>query len=511
MVVQTPGVMILQRFSNEEKSISYMKVNILGAGIGGLSTAALLAKNGFQVNVIEQNSYPGGKAGQLKENGYIFDTGPSLLTLPEWIDDLFKQCEKNPRDYFEYQRLETITRYFYDDDSFVDVAADIEQTAENFEKHSGLNTEDFLTYFSLWTKIYKISEQTFLKGELIYNFSFFKNAIIWLSQTGISNILSSMASYNSKKLSNKYVENIMNRFATYTGSSPYETPAFMNQLAVVEMIKGAFFPKGGIFSIPKALYQLCRDLGVNFYFNEKVESIDFKTQYTVIKTKDNIFNSPIAVSNIDYYLTQELLGRKNKISFKDFSTSAIVFYWGISKEIHELELHNILFSSNYEKEFKDIFSSCIIPDDPTIYINISSKLDQSHAPKGKENWFVMVNIPPIPELVSESQIKKVKTFIINQINKKFKISLEKLIQFEKVLTPTTLRENTGSYYGALYGKHQNSLNSIMNRKSNSDRLNKDFFYVGGSVHPGGGIPLALRSGINTAKKIVNDYNKVSKF
>jgi phytoene desaturase len=487
-----------------------MKVNILGAGIGGLSTAALLAKNGFQVNVIEQNSYPGGKAGQLKENGFVFDTGPSLLTLPDWIDNLFIECEKNPRDYFDYQRLETITRYFFNDDSFVDVSANIEQTAENFKIHSGLDTEDFLSYFRKWTKIYDISEQTFLKGELVYNFSFFKNAILWLSQTGISNVFSSMASYNSKKLSNRYVENIMNRFATYTGSSPYETPAFMNQLAVVEMIKGAFFPTGGIFSIPTALHQLCKDLGVNFYFNEKVESIDFKTKNTVIKTTDKIYNSKIAISNIDYYVTQDLIGRNNKISFKDLSTSAIVFYWGISQEIHELELHNILFSSNYKKEFNDIFLSFSIPEDPTIYINISSKFDKSHAPNGKENWFVMVNIPPLPELVSESQIKKVKTFIINQINKKFKISLEKLIEFEKVLTPTTLRENTGSYNGALYGKHQNSLKSIMNRRSNSDKLNKDFFYVGGSVHPGGGIPLALRSGMNTAKKIVNDYNKASK-
>ena len=147
-----------------------------------------------------------------------------LLTLPDWIDNLFIECEKNPRDYFDYQRLETITRYFFNDDSFVDVSADIEQTAENFKIHSGLDTEDFLSYFRLWTKIYDISEQTFLKGELVYNFSFFKNAILWLSQTGISNVFSSMASYNSKKLSNRYVENIMNRFATYTGSSPYETP-----------------------------------------------------------------------------------------------------------------------------------------------------------------------------------------------------------------------------------------------------------------------------------------------
>ena len=121
----------------------------------------------------------------------------------------------------------------------------------------------------------------------------------------------------------------MNRFATYTGSSPYKTPAFMNQLALVEMIKGAYFPDGGIYSVTSALFQLCKDLGVNFIFNEHVISIDSKNKDVVVNTKNSTYQSNILISNIDYYVSQTLLGRKNKISYKDLSTSAIVFYWGI--------------------------------------------------------------------------------------------------------------------------------------------------------------------------------------
>ena len=485
-----------------------MKIIVLGAGIGGLSAAAFLAKNGFQVNVIEKNPLPGGKAGQLKMDGYVFDTGPSLLTLPEWIDELFDDCGKNPRDYFNYKKLDKITRYFFSDNSYLDVDSDITRTAENFNHSTGMKVIPFLRYFKLWEKVYEISENTFLKG-LVYNFNFFKNAIYWFYKIGLRNIIIPMSVYNSKKLSSKKIEQIMNRFATYTGSSPYKTPAFMNQLAVVEMIKGAYFPDGGIYSVTSALFKLCEDLGVNFIFNEQVISIDSKNKDIVVNTNNSTYQSNILISNIDYYVSQTLLGRKNEISYKDLSTSAIVFYWGIKSQFKDLDLHNIIFSSDYKKEFSDIFESSIIPQEPTIYINISSKMDKSHAPKGCENWFVMINIPPIPDLVNSIEIKKVRSFIINQINNKFKVDLDGLIQNEKLLTPKSLFENTGSFNGALYGKNQNTLKSIMNRQSNLDKENKGVFYVGGSVHPGGGIPLALRSGVNTAKQIVNDYKQRS--
>ena len=486
-----------------------MKITILGAGIGGMSAAALLAHQGFDVKILEQNANYGGKAGQINKCNYIFDTGPSLLTFPEWIDELFEQCNKNPRDYFDYFHLDKITRYFFKDESYLDVTSDLELTSKNFEKYSGLESKKFLKYFKLWEKIYEISERTFLKGEMTYNLSFFKNAFLWFTKAGVRNIFSSMANYNSNKLENKNVEQIMNRFATYTGSSPYKTPAFMNQLAVVEMIKGAYFPKGGMFSIPSALYQLCIDLGVSFSFNEKVCSLKIENNGVLVQTENESYYPEICISNIDYFVTQKLMSNNSFISPEKLSTSAIVFYWGIKSKFNQLELHNILFSEDYRKEFSEIFDLHKIPDELTIYINITSKLESSHAPEGCENWFVMVNIPPRPDLVTKNEIQRVKKFIIKTINLKLKTDIEKLIEFEKILTPNTLYKDTGAFNGALYGDHQNSLHSIINRKKNEDNENKNMFYVGGSVHPGGGIPLALRSGVNTAEKIKNAYKEVS--
>ena len=480
-----------------------MDIIIIGSGIGGMACAATLAKSGQKIKILEQNNHVGGKAGKIKVNGYEFDTGPSLLTYPNWFDDLFLSCGKNPRDYFNYIRLENVTRYFFDEGKFVDVVSDLEETAENFEKKLGIDKNEFLKYFKKWEDIYKISEEVFLKGEFKIDYKFIKNSIKWISKSGISNIFKSMATYN-KRLQNPALEKIMNRFATYTGSSPFETPAFMNQLAVVEMVLGGFYPNGGIFNLPKALEKLCLDLGVEFEFNCKIEKIEaLKNNFKLLSSKQE-YNATKLISNIDYFTTQDLLGNTNKIFQSALSTSCIVFYWGVKANFDKLKLHNIIFSEDYKKEFTEIFQDKVIPNDPTIYINISSKMDSDHAPEGCENWFVMINIPAQSNHISDDQIKRVKKLIIKNVFNKFKVDINKLIEFEEVLTPKKLFENTGSYLGALYGNHQNSIYSIMKRKKNQDQKMKNLFYVGGTVHPGGGMPLALRSGVNTANKILNE-------
>lgn len=479
-----------------------MKIFIIGSGIGGMSCAATLAYNGFDVTIIEQNDYFGGKANRISEKGFQFDTGPCLLTYPDWFDELFSSCGKNIKDYFQYQRLDPITRYFLDN-KYVDVASDINQTAINFEKKLGLKKVVFLNYIKRWIRIYKISEKIFLLNELKFNFFFFKNALDWIFKAGVINIFNSMAHYN-KALKNKSVEKIMNRFATYTGSSPYKTPAFMNQIAIVEMINGGYYPNDGIHSISKALYRLCKDVGVEFQFNTKIDSIIYKNNLFKFYSNGKVFTSNYLISNIDYYKTQILLNRKFKRKFLKLSTSAIVFYWGVKIKSSKLKLHNIIFSEDYKKEFSQIFDTNKIPNDPTIYINITSKFDKNHAPENCENWFVMVNTPPSLDIVNEENINKTKKFIISKIYEKVGIDLEDSIIFEKILTPKTLENKTGSFNGSLYGDNQNSLISIIKRKKNKDYQLKKMYYVGGTVHPGGGMPLALRSGINVAKSIINE-------
>lgn len=475
---------------------------VLGSGIGGMTAASTLAHAGYNVRILEKSSTFGGKAGVLSHNGYNFDTGPSLLTLPDWIDEAFSYCNKNPRNYYDYEKLDHVTRYFFRDRSFIDVSGNIEKTAGHFEE-IGLDREIFLKYMRKWNDIYEVSEKTFLSNDIKLNKVFLTNAFEWLRKSSIRDIYLPMAKYNKKKLSNHKVELIMNRFATYTGSSPYATPAFMNQLGVVEMMKGAYFPKGGIHAISKALYQLCLDVGVKFNFDSAVSSILYKKNTFQISTKDRQYYSSKLVSNIDFFQTQKLLQREVSVKTKELSTSCVVFYWGIKKEFPELELHNIIFGDNYREEFLEIFN-CKNISDPTIYINISSKMEKTHAPKGCENWFVMINVPAKISQIKEEELNRLRDLVINKISNLIKENIETLISFEEILTPQKLHKKTGSFEGALYGQNQNSFNLIVNRKKNKDKKLKNLYYVGGTVRPGGGIPLAAKSGINTAKMLLSD-------
>ena len=482
-----------------------MKVVVLGAGIGGLSVACRLRHMGFEVDVIEKNSNPGGKASSLSFDGYTFDAGPSLFTYPNWLDDVFVFCDKNPREYYDYLKLKLVTRYFFNDQSYFDVFDNLQDTAKAIELNTNYSAAKFIDHIKYWNKVYELSEKTFLSGKIKFNLSFLKAALTWFFQIGLRPIFSSMASFNKRVINNKKVELLLNRFATYTGSSPFKTPAFMNQLAVVEIAKGAYYPKNGIYSIPKALEQLALDLGVSFSYDQQVEAIRKTNKKWEIRTENSSTLADLIVSNIDYTFTQHLLGRKFSLSTAQLATSGVVFYWGITAQFDQLQLHNVFFSTDYLKEFRQIFDDEVFPDQPTVYVNVSAKMDKLHAKKGCENWFVMVNVPAKLSLANELTLSKLKEAVVKLLSDHLNVDLEKLIECEQILTPNTLQSDTGAYKGSIYGMNQNTLAKIMSRKDNKDKLANELYYVGGTVHPGGGIPLALLSADNTSKQIQKKY------
>ena len=222
-----------------------------------------------------------------------------------------------------------------------------------------------------------------------------------------------------------------------------------------------------------------------------------------IDTENETIDADVLLSNVDFFTTQKLLGRKINVKFNNLSTSCLVFYWGMKKEFPSLQLHNIIFTKDYKNEFDEIFKKKLISD-PTIYINISSKMEKSHAPLGSENWFVMINLPADVKSMNSDIIKKLRELVILKISAFLKINIEPLIAVEEMLTPIDVQKRTGAYQGSLYGENQNSFLAIVNRKKNRDKKWKKLYYVGGTVRPGGGIPLAAKSGLNTAKLIIKN-------
>jgi len=316
-----------------------------------------------------------------------------------------------------------------------------------------------------------------------------------------------MNSVNENSFRNPKIIQYFNRYATYNGSSPYLAPATLNVIPSLEHHLGAYFPDGGMYSITKALFNLCKDLGVQFHFNKKVSSIIVhKNKAVGVECDDKKFDAEIVVSNMDVFKTYKNLLPKikapEKILNQEKSSSAIIFYWGIKKSFPELDLHNIFFSSNYKMEFDCLFNEKTIFNDPTIYINISSKYQESDAPANSENWFVMVNAPNNSNQNWEDIIKETKKNCMIKINKILKTNIEELIEVEEILNPVLIEQRTSSIGGSLYGNASNNKFAAFFRHKNFSSQINNLYFCGGSVHPGGGIPLCVLSG-----KIVSDIIK----
>jgi phytoene desaturase len=314
---------------------------------------------------------------------------------------------------------------------------------------------------------------------------------------------------NSAAFTKSHTIQLFDRYATYTGSDPYKAPAMLCLIPHLEFNEGVFYPKDGMISIANALYKLAIKKGVQFQFNTPVQRIihhDGKVRGVVANNMNITAN--VVVSNTDiYYACHYLLNDEataNKLLKQERSSSALVFYWGIDSEFPQLHLHNIFFSKNYQSEFDHIFRSKKIYDDPTIYISITNKCERDLAPPGKENWFVMVNVPANSGQDWNAYKKEAKANIIAKLNRILHTEIEPLIEVEKTLDPVSIESETGAFRGALYGASSNSKRAAFVRHPNFSDHIKGLYFAGGTVHPGGGIPLCLKSAKIVSELVAKD-------
>lgn len=475
-------------------------VVIIGAGIAGIAVAIRLKSQGYSVSVYEANSYPGGKLTAFKDKGYRFDMGPSLFTMPQFVEDLFAIAQTNISDYFEYKKKNVVCNYFYEDGTTFTAVANEDEFAKNAEQTFNINAEDLRKYFSQSKKKYDLTASLFLEKSL-HKFDTYlsKDTLKAIFKVNSLDIDTTLDAYNTKMLKDERLIQFFNRFATYNGSSPYQTPGIMSMIPHLEQYFGTYFPKGGMHSISMSLYQLAKDIGVDFQFNTKVEKILTENKQVIgIKTESEWVKADIVISNSDVVPTYRQLLKDHKAPEKILqqprSSSALIFYWGIKKEFSQLDLHNIFFSEDYETEFDYIFNKKDVHDDPTVYVNISSKDEKSDAPKDCENWFTMVNVPSNTGQNWDKIIERTRKNITAKLSRLLGEDVSKLIEFESILDPRTIESKTQSYQGALYGASSNNKYAAFLRHPNFKSSIKNLYFCGGSVHPGGGIPLCLLSG-----------------
>ena len=484
------------------------KAIIIGSGVGGLATALRLKAQGLDVVVFENNSYPGGKLSSFNLGQYRFDAGPSLLTMPHYIDELFELFNENPKDYFNYKRKDISCKYFWEDKTVLNAYSDKNKFINEINKVLKVDKNIVTKYLLKAKKKYDLTKNIFLEQSLHKIKTYLSSDLIkGIFNLYVFQINKTLDAVNQDELKEPHLVQLFNRFATYNGSSPFKTPGMMTLIQHLEQEYGTFVSEKGMINISKSIFDLAKRNGVKFEFNKLVNEIVVKNNKVVgVKVNNTVIESDFVVSNMDIVPTYKKLLKKSyqpkKVLNQERSSSALIFYWGIKKTFKNLELHNILFSNNYKKEFDSIFELGTISDDPTVYINITSKDVLSDAPKESENWFVMINSPNDTGQDWNEIIKTVRKNTINKINRTLNIDIESFIEFEKVFSPKTIEKNTQSYLGSLYGSSSNNKMSAFLRHPNFSKHIQNLYFCGGSVHPGGGIPLCLLSA-----KIVSELIK----
>lgn len=478
---------------------SKANVAVIGSGIAGLATSIRLAAKGMKVDVYEKNSYPGGKLSEIQVGKYRFDAGPSLFTMPHYLEDTFQSAGLKLSDYLSYIKHPTACHYFWDDGTFLPAYGDLSAFARKVEDVLGVSRQKVLKYMENARFTYEKTGRIFLEKSL-HKWS------TWLSPETLRaiaympryQITSTLHRVNEKWLEHPKLVQLFDRFATYNGSDPYQTPGIMHIIPHFEHNVGTYFPKGGMHSITLALYSAAVDLGVHFHFNSKVDRIILKSDAAKgIEISGEKIPFDLVVSNMDVVPTYKYLipdaPQPEKILNYPRSSSALIFYWGIKHQFSELDMHNIFFSNDYKEEFNCIFKKKTIYHDPTVYINITSRWNPEDAPKGADNWFVMVNVPGNTGQDWDDLLAKTRQYVLNKLSNRLNADINSLIEEETTLDPRSIERKTFSYQGSLYGAGSNDMFSAFARHPNFHRKIRNLYFCGGSVHPGGGIPLCLLS------------------
>lgn len=487
---------------------------IIGAGISGIATAVRLSSLGLKVKVFERSDRPGGKIAEFSENGFRFDMGPSLFTMPEFVQELFEISGESTKDHFSYLQLETICRYFYEDGLVLDAYSDPRKMMDEFQEKTGEPRKNIRKFLDRSERLYELTGDVFIRSSLHelrnYLTGPFLRAFIRIYEL---DPFRTMHEANRKSFSDDHLVQLFDRYATYNGSDPYQAPATLNVIPHLEHNIGAYFPRKGMFDIVKSLVSLAQRQGVDFHYDEEVEQL--RTENDTVKgiyTRKGNYDADIVVSSVDiHHLYSEIMPLERevkKIEKHQGSSSALIFYWGVEGNYPDLDVHNILFSRDYKSEFEHLFTTGSLTDDPTVYIFISSKIVPTDAPPGSENWFVMVNAPENTGQNWDEIRMKARENILDKIKRILNIDIRDRIRVERWLDPPGIERSTSSYRGSLYGSSSNSMFAAFNRHPNRSRKMRGLYFTGGSVHPGGGIPLCLSSAGIVAGMIERDFNKL---
>ncbi len=497
-------------YQSAENPLTSLPAIVVGAGLGGLSTAIHLALQGRRVIVFEKNERVGGKLNVLQSDGYTFDTGPSLFTMPWVLRDLFTTAGRTLDDYIELVQIEPACRYWWPDGTQFNAWQHLPQLIQEVARLNPADVEGLFRFLAHTARIYAIVADPFL----LHPFDGIRDLLtpdllrFGLQIDALRTIDKAVRSF----FHSPYLQQVFNRYATYNGSSPYLSPATFNVIAFIEFAEGGWYVRGGMYELARALVRLAGELGVEIQTGVEVVEVRRDAQQVrgVCLAGGRHVDAATVVINADpRYAYQSLLPASGHIATRlqklEPSCSGFVVMLGIDRIYEQLAHHNIFFSRDYAQEFTAIFQKGIPAADPTIYICASCVHDQAHAPPGHMNLFVLVNAPTLNQRVHwQREANGYRNLIVHKLERMGLQGLERHIRYEQIMTPNDIQDRYNAAGGAIYGLASNNPFAAFMRPPLRVRGTRGLYFVGGGTHPGGGIPLVLLSGRAVAERIASD-------
>tara|TARA_B100000287_G_scaffold35181_1_gene32444 strand:- start:281 stop:1750 length:1470 start_codon:yes stop_codon:yes gene_type:complete len=483
------------------------KVIIIGSGFSGLSCAAILANAGLDVMIIEKNKQLGGRARVLKDKGYKFDMGPSWYWMPDIFEAFFNEFNLKASDFYKLKKLNPGFRMIFQEDE-IDINSNFNEVCNLFEKYEKNGAKKLRAFIIDAQEKYNIGLDFLYKSPgLSIKELFQKNIIKNLNKF---DLFKSYRNHVRKNFKHPYLVNLLEFPVIFLGSSAKNMPALYSLMSYSAIKQGTFYPEGGMNKIIVSLVKICKKLGVVFIKNEAVKKINIKNKQaiSVYTESKKIYNSDFIVGAADYaHIEKEMLEQKYRNyntkywQKKTFSPSALIFYLGISKKIKKLTHHNLFFNANNEEYIKEIFEKKKWPNDPLFYVCCPSKTDNTVAPNGKENIFILM---PIASGIEDSDKTREKFFkiIIKKLEKYCDEKISSHIEYKKSYCIKDFKQDYNSYKGNAYGLANTLLQTANFKPKIRNKKINNLFYTGQLTVPGPGVPPAFISAKLVSEQIL---------
>ena len=486
------------------------KITILGAGISSLSSACFLAKEGYDVTILEKNATIGGRGRQFSENGFTFDMGPSWYWMPDVFERFYQQFNHTSSDFYELKRLDPSYRVYWSDQSYTDVPANMKEIENWFESLEPGSSKKLQLFLKNAKYKYEVGMQDLVHKPSLSILEFADKRIL----KGLMNmhLFSSFSKYIRKYFKHPKILSLLEFPVLFLGAMPNETPALYSLMNYADISLGTWYPKGGMYKFVEAFEKIAKEQGVKIRTNAEVTGFEIENNKIIAaKVGEEFVEGDIFISGADYQHTDEKLLKENA-NYSDkywdkrtMAPSCLLFYVGINKRVTNLQHHNLFFDESLDFHGKEIYKDPKWPTAPLFYLCVPSLSDATVAPENCENLFFL--IPIAPNLEDSEEIReKYFTILLERLQKLTGNTIKENIVYKKSYCISDFKKDYNAFKGNAYGLANTLMQTAILKPRLKSKKLSNFYYTGQLTVPGPGVPPSIISGEVVAKEIIKTHS-----